>query len=99
AAAPIPIPRTMNVLSMSPPRRSDGSCRLPGVTDAPRRGMGCVRPVHVAHYERARLRDAVDDGRVEGEIVYPEGFVEIGDRRRQPVGRRGATRPGALRHL
>ena len=44
-----------------------------------------VRPVDISEHERARLDDAVDDARIEREVVYAEGFVQVRECRRESV--------------
>ena len=48
-------------------------------------GVRRVWAIDVAQDQRARLDDAVDDGRIEGEVVDAERFVEIRQGGRQPV--------------
>src|SRR5262245_10243056 len=51
--------------------------RLPPVPYSERRRVRGVRTIDVSENERARLRDAVDDGLVEREVINAERLVEV----------------------
>ena len=61
-------------------------CGLPLVIEAEDRGIRSIRPVDVAHDQRARLDDAVDHAGIEGVVKDLQRLVEIRERGRQLVG-------------